>query len=198
MEQNKLIMVSLFGEDHYDSDEETIQFQQNMKHRIHDAFGSDSESAENSDILEIEYTDISDDEEGIGHHHIIPPDTRDNNKDKPKSFHEAKHIATQSVGRLQVIQTREKPVDQKKALAQYQRQIATRITKCQIQNNIRLHDSIVLTNKFGQPVKLDENDIVKDENKMIQEADKAIHGKNIIDTIMQFIPHQPEKNEEGT
>lgn len=43
-------------------------------------------------------------------------------------------------------------MDQKKALAQYQRQMAARITKYQTQNNIQLHDLIVLTNKFGQPV----------------------------------------------
>lgn len=29
----------------------------------------------------------------------------------------------------------------------------------------------------------------------MQEADKAIHGKNIIETIVQFIPHQPEEPE---
>lgn len=177
-------MVSLFGEDHYDSDEEVIQYQRDMKRRIHDALGLDSESTENSDILEIEYTDISDNEDGMGLTHITPQHPKNGKQDQSKNFHETKHVTTQSIGRIEMIQTREKTMDQ------YQRQMAAKITKCQVQNNIRLHDSIILVNKLGQPVELNEDDIVKDESKMMQEADKAILGKGIAETIMKFIPHR--------
>lgn len=179
-------MVSLFGEDHYDSDEEIIRYQRDMKRRIHDALGSDSESTESSDVLEIEYTDISDNEDGMG---FTPQHTKNGKPDQSKSFQETQCMTTQAIGKMEMIRTKEKTIDQKKALAQYRRQMAAKVTKYQVQNNIQLHDSIILVNNLGQPVELKEDDVVKDANKIMQEADKVIHGKGVVGTIMPFIPH---------
>uniref|UniRef100_A0A2S2NAH5 Uncharacterized protein n=1 Tax=Schizaphis graminum TaxID=13262 RepID=A0A2S2NAH5_SCHGA len=189
MEPDRLKMTSLFGEDHYTSDEELVQHQQSMKRRLHEAFGSDSES----DVLELEHTDISEDEGELELSDMIHQKTRNNNENKCKELNEAKGMVVQSVKRMQIIQPREKTVDQKKALAQYQRRIAARITKGQTQNNIQIPESIIITNEVGQPIHLNEVDIVKDESEIMREADRAIHGKHIIETLIQVIPHQHEK-----
>lgn len=187
MEPDRSTMISLFGEDHHDSDEEIIRYQRDMKRRIHDALGSDSESTKSSDILEIEYTDISDNEDDMG---STPQPTKNDKPDQSKHFQETKHMTSQSIRKIEMVRTKEKTIDQKKALAQYRRQMAAKITKCQVQNNIQLHDSIILVNKLGQPVEINEDDIVKDESKIMQEADKTIQSKGIAETIMPFIHYR--------
>ncbi|KAF0683212.1 Uncharacterized protein FWK35_00037554, partial [Aphis craccivora] len=135
------------------------------------AFGSDSES----DVLELGHTDISEDEGDLELSDMIHQKTRNDNENKYKELNEAKNMVVQSVKKMQIIQRREKTVDQKKALAQYQRQIAARITKGQAPNNIQLPESIIITNEVGQPIYLNEVDIVKNEREIMQEADRAIH-----------------------
>lgn len=129
---------------------------------------------------------------------MIHQKTRNDNENKYKELNEAKNMVVQSVKKMQIIQRREKTVDQKKALAQYQRQIAARITKGQAPNNIQLPESIIITNEVGQPIYLNEVDIVKNEREIMQEADRAIHGKHIIETLIHVIPHQHQRNKKST
>lgn len=54
MDNHRDKIIKLFGEMHYSSDEETIQFNQ----RVKDAFGSDSEEEVFSDTIELSCSDI--------------------------------------------------------------------------------------------------------------------------------------------
>jgi len=180
MDPIKAKIVSLFGDDHYSSDEELLQHQQGLKRRLYDAFGSDSEPEESSDMLNLEYTDISDDEEK----------TDTVNKMTLSSMDSTEEIVTQTIGRIQVFERRPKTVDQAKALAQYRRQVAAKITKYQTQADIRIPESIMITNSSGQPVQLNETDIIKDEKEVIQQADRAILGKSIVDATLDVMHNQ--------
>jgi len=189
MDPIRVKIVSLFGEDHYTSDEELLQHHQGLKRRLYEAFGSGSEIEESCDMLNLEYSDISDDEENSTRQQ--PADQKPIKETKLNSMDRTGGIVTQTIGRIQVIKPRQKTVDQAKALAQYRRQVAAKITKYRTQANILLPESIVITDSIGQTVQLKETDIIKDEKEVIQQADRAILGKSIVSKLPYIISTGP-------
>jgi len=80
-------------------------------------------------MLDIEYTDISDDEANTEHLRLIHKEPIDVSKNKRKDLDEAENMIKQTFVRVQMIKPKVKTMDQEKALFQYRRQIAARITK---------------------------------------------------------------------
>lgn len=157
----------------------------------------DSEPEEPTDILDIEYTDIS---EPASEPASDSHDDRVNKElvKKIESFQNSNKsidkLTTQPIGRIQVTNRKPKTVNQAKALAQYSRKVTARVDKCKGSVPIQIPYPTIITDSAGRPVQLAETEVVHNEKEIIQQADQAIFGKNIVDVALDLIHEQQLKH----
>jgi len=116
-------IIALFGEEHLESDEKFLETERQLKQRLKNTFGSDSEEDNPSltDSIELSCSDIEEEEE----EEEEEPTNMTNNR-----------ITVQTQADVCLVR--------KKALAQYQRQVAACVTRQQNKKPIHLPPHIVV------------------------------------------------------
>lgn len=153
MSKYKKEIVDLFGEEHLESDEEILEAKRQLKKRLRNAFGSDSEEDDQPliDVMELSCSDIEEEE-------------------APTNI---------AINRVTVQPKPEDYLAHKKALAQYQRQMAACVTRQTREKPIQLPPHIIARRTDGNirgPLK---EDTVQSEEEIFRTTERMIYGRTL-------------------
>lgn len=165
MNKYKSKIVELFGEEHLDGDEEILETERQLKQKLKEALDSDSDE-ETQSMDDIMDLSCSDIEE----------------EEEP---------VTLPMGRLQITKVEINPVLPAKALAQIKRQMEAKVTKGR---TITIQSiPIVIRDVNGEQVCPKE--LIQDETEIIQQAERVIYGRNVLDATFEIMWSQKGKED---
>lgn len=154
MSNYKEKIIALFGEEHLESDEEFLYAERQLKQRLRNAFGEDSEDDNTSltDVMELSCSDIEEEEE------------------KPTNI---------SVNRITTQPQPEDCLAHRKALAQYQRQIAACVTRQHIKKPSQLPPHIIARREGGDIRSPLKEDIFLNEEELVRTTERMMYGRTL-------------------
>lgn len=170
MSSYKSKVIELFGEEHWESDEEIVEAESQLRQRLKRAFGSDSEEDNPplSDVMELSCSDIEEEEE-------------------PTSV---------TVNRLTILPQKEDCLAQRKALAQYQRQMAARVTGQTAKAPIQLPTYVIAQRTGEDKRRPSQEETIASEEELFRTTEKMIYGRTlqqVTEEILVKIHHQPRQ-----
>ncbi|KAF0739809.1 Reverse transcriptase domain-containing protein [Aphis craccivora] len=153
MSKCKKEIVDLFGEKHQESDEKILEAEKQLKQSLRNAFGSDSEEDDQSltDVMELSCSDIEEEE-------------------APTNI---------AINRVTVQPKPEDDMAHRKALAQYQRQMAACVTRRTMEKPIQLPPHIIARRtdgNIGGPLKEDTG---QSEEDIFRTTEQMIYGRTL-------------------
>lgn len=170
MSSYKSKVIELFGEEHWESDEEIVEANSQLRRRLKRAFGSDSEedNPSLSDVLELSCSDIEEEEE-------------------PTNV---------TVNRVTVQPQQEDCLAYRKAMAQYQRQMAARVTRQPAEEPIQLPAYIIAQRTEGDMRRPRQEDTIVSEEELFRTTERMIYGRTlqqVTEEILDKVHYQPRQ-----
>jgi len=170
MSNYKNKIITLFGEEHWESDEEVLEAERHLKQKLKRAFGSDSEEDKSSlsDVMELSCSDIEEEEE-------------------PTNI---------SINRIVTQPQQEDDIAYRRALAQYQRQMAARVTRQPTDEPIQLPKHIVARRTEGELKRPHQEDTIMSEEELFRTTERMIYGRTlqqVTEEILDKVQYQPSQ-----
>jgi len=185
-------MIELFGEDHIESDEEEMQQQREIQHRLYEAVGTESEPEETPSETRWEDTDISDIEAVMEKNDQLIEDMEELTDAVDLHYSDLsdnEETVTIPIGRMQVTNFEVDTRQQAKALAQLKRQKEANVTKY----NLRTVREIPIVALDAEGKEVCQDELMKNEAEIIRRAEHAIRGRNVLDATLELIQIQGDQ-----